>query len=90
MRSPITASTATGVHAPKAAQIVARTLRRLIADGELKAGDFLPNEAKLIDQFAVSRATLREAVRLLEADGLIEVRPGARTPPEYYFPDPKS
>jgi GntR family transcriptional regulator, transcriptional repressor for pyruvate dehydrogenase complex len=89
MRSPITASTATGVHAPKAAQIVVRTLRRLIANGELKAGDFLPNEAKLIDQFAVSRATLREAVRLLEADGLIEVRPGARTGARVLLPGPE-
>jgi len=89
MRSPVTASTVTGVYAPKAAEIVARTLRRLIANGELKAGDLVPDEAKLIDQFAVSRATLREAVRLLEADGLIDVRPGARTGARVLLPGPE-
>ncbi len=63
----------------KTAEIVAKTLRRLIVDGDLKDGDFLPTEAELINQFSMSRATVREAVRLLESDGLIEVRRGSRS-----------
>jgi DNA-binding FadR family transcriptional regulator len=63
----------------KTAEIVARSLRGMIADGLLRDGDNLPTEAELINQFAVSRATLREGLRLLESDGLIEVRRGSRS-----------
>jgi GntR family transcriptional repressor for pyruvate dehydrogenase complex len=69
----------TPVRTPKAAVVVARALREQIVTGKLKPGDHLPHEAELIRQFAVSRATLREAVRLLESDRLIEVRRGTRT-----------
>jgi GntR family transcriptional repressor for pyruvate dehydrogenase complex len=75
----ISLRTVTPARALKTAEIVARTLRRLIVDGELKDGDFLPTEAELVNQFSVGRATLREAVRLLESDGLIEVRRGSRS-----------
>jgi GntR family transcriptional regulator, transcriptional repressor for pyruvate dehydrogenase complex len=69
----------TPVRTPKAAVVVARALRQQIVTGKLNPGDHLPHEAELIRQFAVSRATLREAVRLLESDRLIEVKRGSRT-----------
>src|SRR5271167_1979222 len=69
----------TPTRVPKAAEIVARTLRRMVVEGELKDGDFLPNEAELINHFGVSRSTVREALRLLESDGLVEVRRGSRS-----------
>jgi GntR family transcriptional repressor for pyruvate dehydrogenase complex len=75
----ISLRTVTPARALKTAEIVARTLRRLIVDGELKDGDFLPTEAELVNQFSVGRATLREALRLLESDGLIEVRRGSHS-----------
>jgi len=75
----ISLRTATPARALKTAEIVARTLRRLIAEGHLNDGDYLPTEAELINQFSVSRATLREALRLLESDGLISVRRGSRS-----------
>lgn len=52
-------------------QIVSRELRRLIDSGELKAGDQLPTEATLAQQFGVNRSTVREGIRLLENEGLV-------------------
>jgi GntR family transcriptional regulator, transcriptional repressor for pyruvate dehydrogenase complex len=66
------------VRVPKAAEVIADTLRTRIARGELRAGDALPGEADLIKQFGVSRPTLREALRILEAQALINVARGAR------------
>jgi GntR family transcriptional regulator, transcriptional repressor for pyruvate dehydrogenase complex len=77
MISPDSASGA--VRSPKTAELVARTLRRMVVDGQLKDGDFLPHEADLIAHFQVSRPTLREAVRVLESERLVEVRRGSRT-----------
>jgi GntR family transcriptional regulator, transcriptional repressor for pyruvate dehydrogenase complex len=77
MISPESASGA--VRSPKTAELVARTLRRMVVDGQLKDGDFLPHEAELITHFQVSRPTLREAVRVLESERLVEVRRGSRT-----------
>jgi DNA-binding FadR family transcriptional regulator len=68
----------TRVRVPKAAEVIADTLRTRIARGELRAGDALPGEADLIKQFGVSRPTLREALRILEAQALIVVARGAR------------
>ena len=77
MMSPGSVSGA--VRSPKTAELVARTLRRMVVDGQLKDGDFLPHEAELITHFQVSRPTLREAVRVLESERLVEVRRGSRT-----------
>lgn len=65
------------VRVPKAAEVIADTLRARIAQGDLRAGDMLPGEAELIKQFGVSRPTLREALRILEAQALITVARGA-------------
>lgn len=67
-----------GGAAPKAADVVAATLRRQIITGELPEGSVLPPEAALIEQFGVSRPTLREGFRILEAEGLVLVRRGSR------------
>jgi DNA-binding FadR family transcriptional regulator len=65
------------VRVPKAAELIADVIRRQIVVGELKEGEPLPAEALLMAQFRVSRPTLREAFRILETDGLIQVRRGA-------------
>jgi GntR family transcriptional repressor for pyruvate dehydrogenase complex len=72
-------ATSGAVRSPKTAELVAQTLRKMIVDGHLKDGDFLPYEADLMTHFQVSRPTLREAVRVLESDRLVEVRRGSRT-----------
>ena len=69
---------ATSVRVPKTAELVAAHIRRRIVRGELKEGDALPPESALMDEFAISRPTLREAFRILESEGLITVRRGAR------------
>ncbi|MEU9024434.1 FCD domain-containing protein [Actinomadura sp. NPDC048394] len=77
------------VRPPKMGELVARRLRRMIVDGELKDGDFLPHESTLLEHFGVSRPTLREAVRVLEAEGLIELRRGSRTGARVTVPGPE-
>ena len=50
---------------------------RLIVSGELSEGDSLGREPELVERFGVSRPSLREALRILEAEGLITVLRGA-------------
>lgn len=57
----------------KKPQQVADELRLRIIAGELDEGDSIGNEAELIEQFGVSRPSLREALRILETEGLISV-----------------
>ncbi len=52
-------------------------IRQAIADGNLAVGDRLPSERELSEQFDVSRVTVRDALRVLEATGLAEIRVGA-------------
>jgi DNA-binding FadR family transcriptional regulator len=66
------------IHVPKAAELVAEALRRSIIDGSVADGEMLPSESQLMQQFNVSRPTLREAIRILERERLITVRRGAR------------
>ncbi|HEX3955035.1 MAG TPA: FCD domain-containing protein [Trebonia sp.] len=66
------------IRAPKTAELIAANLRRQIVGGELKEGLALPPEAELMEQFRVSRPTLREAFRILEAESLIIIRRGSR------------
>jgi DNA-binding FadR family transcriptional regulator len=54
-------------------QQIADELRRLIVSGELSEGDSLGHEPDLVERFGVSRPSLREALRILEAEGLISV-----------------
>jgi DNA-binding FadR family transcriptional regulator len=61
----------------------------MVVDGQLKDGDFLPHEADLITHFQVSRPTLREAVRVLESERLVEVRRGSRTGAKVCVPGPE-
>ena len=54
-------------------QQIADELRRSIVSGELSEGDSLGKEPELVERFGVSRPSLREALRILEAEGLISV-----------------
>ena len=87
MIAPVATSGA--VRSPKTAELVAQTLRKMIVDGQLTDGDFLPYEADLMAHFQVSRPTLREAVRVLESDRLVEVRRGSRTGAKVRVPGPE-
>jgi DNA-binding FadR family transcriptional regulator len=63
---------------PKASELVAEDLRAHILGNSLPEGAPLPSEAELIARLRVSRATVREGLRLLAADGLIAVKRGPR------------
>src|SRR5438477_4646948 len=74
---------------PKTAELVARDLRSKIVRGELKDGDTLPAEGELVERYSVSRPTLREALRILESEGLLTVTRGSRGGPRVHPPDPR-
>lgn len=60
----------------KTSEKVAFKLAHDIVAGGLVEGDRLPREAELVDQYGVSRESLREALRLLEAQGMVSIRRG--------------
>jgi GntR family transcriptional regulator, transcriptional repressor for pyruvate dehydrogenase complex len=62
----------------RASSAITEQIRGAILSGRLKAGDRLSPERELADQFGVSRVTVRDALRSLEAMGLIAVKVGAR------------
>ncbi|WP_231493247.1 FadR/GntR family transcriptional regulator [Paracoccus pantotrophus] len=59
----------------KSEYVAQRLLDRIITDN-LDSGSYLGTEAELLQQFNVSRPTLRESLRILETQGVIELRPG--------------
>lgn len=60
------------------AEALADTLRLAIASGEFPANSVLPGEAELMERHSISRPTYREAIRVLEAEGLLVVERGPR------------
>jgi GntR family transcriptional repressor for pyruvate dehydrogenase complex len=58
---------------------IVRQIHRLIKTGRLKAGDKLPPERDLAQAFKVSRASVREAIRVLESAGLVKTHVGDGT-----------
>src|SRR5690606_3383769 len=56
---------------------VTNRIKQYIVSGQLQPGDRLPPERELARQFSVSRTVVRDAVRALTAQGLLEVRAGS-------------
>ncbi|MFW6092907.1 MAG: FadR/GntR family transcriptional regulator [Pseudomonadota bacterium] len=81
------AKSPSSMRVPKMAELVARELRRRIVRGELAEGDSLPPESALIEEFEVSRPTMREAFRILETERLISVSRGSRGGARVHLPD---
>jgi DNA-binding FadR family transcriptional regulator len=61
---------------PRLANVIAGQLRESILAGEIADGEPLPSQERLMERFEVSQPSIREALRMLEADGLITVRRG--------------
>lgn len=57
-------------------EAVCDQIRQQLASGQLRPGDRLPGDRELAEQFGTSRSSVREALRSLEAAGLVEVRTG--------------
>lgn len=60
----------------KTGEVVAADIRQQIATGVLAIGARLPTEDELTEQYGIARTTLREALRVLESQGLISIRRG--------------
>ncbi|MGY0399872.1 MAG: GntR family transcriptional regulator, partial [Ostreibacterium sp.] len=58
-------------------QVIAKRLQAHIIDKRYRIGDRLPSERQLADELTVSRSLLREALIMLEIEGLVEVRRGS-------------
>ncbi len=66
------------VRVTRASDEVVQQIKTLIFSGQFAPGDQLPSEKDLTEQFGLSRITIRDALRVLESEGLIEIRVGAR------------
>lgn len=66
----------TRITIPKSSDLFADRLRELILRGSLATGDMLPSERALVEESGLSRGSVREALRTLEAEGLVETLRG--------------
>jgi DNA-binding FadR family transcriptional regulator len=66
------------IETSRASSAITEQIRTAIVTGRLREGERLAPERELAEQFGVSRVTVRDALRALEAMGLIKVRVGAR------------
>ena len=69
----------TAVRRTRVFEGVAQQIQRLIVDGALKPGERLPPERELASRLAVSRSSVRDAIRILELTGLVVPRQGEGT-----------
>ncbi len=65
-----------GLTVPRASDVLANRLRDAILNGSLTVGASLPPERLLVEQSGLSRTAVREALRILEAEGLLNIKPG--------------
>lgn len=72
----------------KMGEVIADAIADEILGQNLEPGTRLDTEARMVERFGAGRGSVREALRLLEADGLIEVRPGLGGGPVVKAPDP--
>lgn len=65
----------------KVAESVARQILQEIRRNRLGPGSMLPPESTMVERFGVGRGSLREALRILEVNGLVTLKPGPRGGP---------
>jgi GntR family transcriptional regulator, transcriptional repressor for pyruvate dehydrogenase complex len=73
---------------PRVAEVIASALRNRILSGDLRDRSELPTQEELFVEFGVSMPSIREALRILETEGLVTVRRGARGGAAVHRPDP--
>lgn len=61
---------------PKASDIIVAAVKKRILADRMPVGARLPSESELMEEFGLGRVTVREALRILERDGLVDVRRG--------------
>jgi GntR family transcriptional repressor for pyruvate dehydrogenase complex len=77
-----------GARPLKTSEVIATDLVKDIVSRGLQVGDRLPDEAAMLVQYGVSRESLREALRILEVQGLISIRRGPGGGPQVAGVDP--
>src|SRR5437016_13196913 len=75
---------------PKASDVLADDLRERILRGDFPEGKALPPERELVSQTRMSRTTVREALRILEVQGLVRVKIGRAGGAYVYRPGEES
>jgi len=80
-------STFSRITPTRASSDVIAQIRTAILSGRFRPGDRLPTERELAQQFGVSRVTVRDALRALEAGGLVRVKVGGQGGPYVAEPD---
>jgi GntR family transcriptional repressor for pyruvate dehydrogenase complex len=65
------------VNSPKITDLITEQIREAILSGEVKPSDKLPPERELVKRFNASRMAVREALKSLEAAGLLIIKPGS-------------
>jgi GntR family transcriptional repressor for pyruvate dehydrogenase complex len=73
----------------KTAMLLAQRIVSEITDGGLAPGTMLPSEQEMLTEYGVARGTLREALRYLESQGILAIKPGPRGGPVVTAPDPR-
>jgi GntR family transcriptional regulator, transcriptional repressor for pyruvate dehydrogenase complex len=70
------------IHTPRAARVydvIVQHVERLVEDGSLKPGDRLPSEREMARRFHVGRSSVQDAIRVLDARGIVKLRQGGTT-----------
>ena len=65
----------------KVAESIARQILQDVRQQNLQPGSMLPSEAHMLERFRVGRGSLREALRILEVNGLLTLKPGPKGGP---------
>lgn len=65
------------VKTPRVTELIISQIRTAILDGTIRPGERLPAERELVNRFNASRIAIREALKALEASGLVSIRPGS-------------
>lgn len=77
--------------APRSDKVAVSVAREIVRDiAGLERGAMLPSESSMLDSYAVSRGSLREALRILEVQGLITIKPGPGGGPVLVGPESAS
>lgn len=71
---------------PKGSDLLVAHLRELILSGKLAPGEPLPSERAMVEETGLSRTTVREAIRILELDGLVTIKLGRNGGPSVSRP----
>ncbi len=79
-----------GSRPPKTAMLIAQRIVRDVVRSGVKTGELLPPERVMLEEYETGRGTLREALRLLEFQGVISLKPGPGGGPILMSPDAAS